>query len=152
LHANIAQLISQPGRVLIADDDEAIRNLVSKVLTLAEVPHDGVREGRSAIEALQQQDYEVVLVDLMMPLMDGFELLQYLATAPKRPRTILVMTALPDSDLRDLDAKVVTGIIRKPFDIHELSMVVREAAMRERTIDQRDAATSDGDRLSASTP
>lgn len=122
--------MSEVGRVLIADDDEAIRNLVSKVLDLAQVPHDAVRDGRAAIEKLEEHDYAVVLVDLMMPVVNGYELLDHLRDRPNRPETVLVMTAASDEDLRKLDPTVVTTIIRKPFDIHVLSILVRDAALR----------------------
>lgn len=117
------------GRVLIADDDPAIRNLVSKVLDLAGVPHDAVRDGRDAIEHLQRETYDVVLVDLMMPVLNGYQLIDWLREHPRRPGTILVMTAADDSALRQLDGRVVTTIVRKPFDIHELSILIRDAAL-----------------------
>lgn len=118
------------GRVLIADDDPAIRNLVSKVLDLAGVPHDAVRDGRDAIEHLQRETYDVVLVDLMMPVLNGYELIAWLREHPRRPGTILVMTAADDTALRQLDGTVVTTIVRKPFDIHELSILIRDAALQ----------------------
>lgn len=118
------------GRVLIADDDDAIRNLVTMVLERAGVPHDAARDGRAAIDLLQQHEYAVLLVDLMMPDVNGFQLLEYLRDQPRRPGTVLIMTAAGDSELRSLDPAVVTTIIRKPFDIHALTDLVRRAAER----------------------
>ena len=129
------------GRVLIADDDDAIRNLVSKVLELAQVPHDAVSDGQAAIEQLQQHDYDVLLIDLMMPRVDGFELLDYVREHPPHG-IVVVMTAADDADLRRLDSSVVTTIVRKPFDIHELAILVRDAALRAAAA--REASEEDG--------
>lgn len=132
--------MSDAGRVLIADDDDAIRNLVSKVLELQGLPHDAVRDGRAAIECLQKHEYAVLLVDLMMPVMSGYDVLEYMKTHPGRPGTVLVMTAASDTDLRRLDGNVVTSVVRKPFDIQQLAILVRDAALRsaEEARDQRD--------------
>lgn len=122
--------MSDAGRVLVADDDDAIRNLVSKVLDLDGVPHDAVRDGRAAIECLEKHDYALLLVDLMMPVMSGFDVLDYLKEHPRRPGTVLVMTAAADTDLRRLDGNVVTTVVRKPFDIQQLAILIRDAAVR----------------------
>lgn len=118
-----------PGRVLVAEDDDAIRNLISKVLERSQVPHDAVRDGHLAIEHLEAREYAVVVVDLMMPVLDGYALIEYLRDHPRRPMSILVITAASEADLRRLDPGVVMTIMRKPFDIHELTTVAREAAL-----------------------
>lgn len=122
--------MSDAGRVLVADDDDAIRNLVSKLLELDGVPHDAVRDGRAAIECLEKHDYALLLVDLMMPVMSGYDVLDYLKQHPRRPGTVLVMTAAADTDLRRLDGNVVTTVVRKPFDIQQLAILIRDAAVR----------------------
>ena len=122
--------MSDTGRVLIADDDDAIRNLVSKVLELEGIPHDAVRDGQAAIECLEKHDYALLLVDLMMPVLSGFDVLEYLKQHPRKPGTVLVMTAASDTDLRRLDGNVVTTVVRKPFDIQQLAILVRDAAVR----------------------
>ncbi|MEO8378054.1 MAG: response regulator [Acidobacteriota bacterium] len=122
--------MSDTGRVLIADDDDAIRHLVSKVLELDGVPHDAVRDGRAAIECLEKHEYALLLVDLMMPGVSGYDVLEYLKQHPRKPGTVLVMTAASDTDLRRLDGNVVTTVVRKPFDIQQLAILVRDAAIR----------------------
>ena len=121
--------MSDAGRVLIADDDDAIRNLVGRILELEGLPYDAVRDGRAAIECLRKHEYAVLLVDLMMPVMSGYDVLDYVKANP-RPGTVLVMTAVADTDLRRLDGNVVTTVVRKPFDIQRLAILVRDAAIR----------------------
>lgn len=121
------------GRVLIADDDDTIRRLIERVLDLAAVPYDSVRDGRAAIDQLELRDYTVLLVDLMMPQINGYELLDYLKLQPRRPPCVLVLTAAGDADIRRLDADVVTMVVRKPFDIHELVNLIRAGAERVRS-------------------
>lgn len=119
------------GRVLIADDDDTIRHLIERVLDFAGVPYDSVRDGREAIDHLVQKDYALLLVDLMMPFVNGYELLDQMKLLPSRPRIVLVLTALTDADLQCLDPDVVTMIVRKPFDIHELANLIRAGAERQ---------------------
>lgn len=132
--------MSDAGRVLVADDDDAIRNLVCKLLELDGVPYDAVRDGRAAIECLEKNDYALLLVDLMMPVMSGYDVLDYIKQHPRRPGTVLVMTAAADTDLRRLDGNVVTTVVRKPFDIQQLAILIRDAAVRsgEEARDRRD--------------
>lgn len=132
--------MSDAGRVLVADDDDAIRNLVCKLLELDGVPYDAVRDGRAAIECLEKHDYALLLVDLMMPVMSGYDVLDYIKEHPRRPGTVLVMTAAADTDLRRLDGNVVTTVVRKPFDIQQLGILIRDAALRsgEEARDRRD--------------
>ncbi|MBN2844117.1 MAG: response regulator [Sedimentisphaerales bacterium] len=65
-----------PGRtvrVLIADDDDVNLKLTIKLLTKAGYDTDTAHNGQEAIEKLQQQNYDVVLMDMQMPVMDGLE-------------------------------------------------------------------------------
>lgn len=118
-----------PGRVLVAEDDDAIRNLISKILQRSEVPHDAVRDGRLAIALLEARDYAVVVIDLMMPVLDGYAVLDYLRDHPRRAGAVLVVTAAAEADLQRLDPSVPATIIRKPFDVQELGTVTRQAAL-----------------------
>jgi CheY-like chemotaxis protein len=117
-----------PGRVLVAEDDDVIRNLISRVLQRCDVPHDAVRDGRLAIEHLEAREYAAVLVDLMMPVVDGYAVLDYLRDHPRRPASVLIVTAASEADLHRLDPGLPMTIIRKPFDVHELTSVARQAA------------------------
>lgn len=122
---------TKPGtkpRVLVVDDEPAIRALVAKIVERAGHPVDSARDGADAIERLEVQQYAVVVLDLMMPNVDGYALIEYLkARSGPRP-AIIVISAGDSAALRQLDGSVVHSIIRKPFDIDVLGDLITAAA------------------------
>jgi two-component system, OmpR family, response regulator ResD len=109
-------------RILIVDDEVQIRNLVRNVLERAGFEVTAARNGCEAIELLAAGDYDVVLLDVMMPKVDGLEVVDELrkASSPVLAHTYL-LTAGDANSLADLP---VRGVIAKPFDI---SVLVAEA-------------------------
>src|SRR5215213_8437187 len=106
-------------RILIVDDDGAIRALLLTILKRRKLKVDTARNGAEALERCMNCRYAVVLLDLMMPLMSGYEFLEKIAERPREERpTILVLTA--GAYPRNLNPEVVAGSVRKPFDIEML--------------------------------
>jgi len=106
-------------RILIVDDDDPIRLLLLTVLRKRGYRVDTARNGEEAIERSRQCRYSVVLLDLMMPRMSGYEFLEQVEEWPEAIRPlVIVLTA--GNEPRDLNPKVVAGTIRKPFDIELL--------------------------------
>ena len=110
-------------RVLVVDDDDAIRTLLLTILRRRGVVVDTAKNGAEALQKLGQCTYAVMLLDLMMPVTSGWEVLEKLATfeAARRP-LVIVLTA--GSESRDFSPDLVTGSIRKPFDVELLSDMV----------------------------
>ena len=116
------------GRVLVVDDEPAIRALVAKIVDRAGYPVDSARDGAEAIEKLESQDYSVVVLDLMMPNVDGYALIEYVKSRPGVRPAIIVISAGDSAALRRLDGSVVHSILRKPFDIDVLGDLIAAAA------------------------
>ena|SRR5687767_6629700 len=115
------------GRVLVVDDEPAIRALVTKIVERAGHPVDSARDGAEAIEKLEQSQYAVAVLDLMMPNVDGYALIEYMkARGGVRP-AIIVISAGDTAALRRLDGSVVHSILRKPFDIDVLGDLITAA-------------------------
>lgn len=101
-------------RVLVVDDDDGIRQMVCKILERESFDVDRARDGAEAIDKLKQQDYDLVLLDLMMPRVDGYGVLRFLKeTRPQKLSRVVVMTALTPHEVEDPVAKVLA----KPFDV-----------------------------------
>jgi CheY-like chemotaxis protein len=114
------------ARILVADDDPSIRQLVCTIIKREGLQVDCVRDGTEAIEKLQQNTYAVVLLDLMMPRVDGFGVIDHLKTDPPAHKPIiLVVSAYADQKFKEVDPNVVSGVIRKPFEVAELGNLVR---------------------------
>jgi two-component system capsular synthesis sensor histidine kinase RcsC len=116
------------GRVLVVDDEPAIRALVAKIVERAGFPVDVARDGADAIELLDGHEYAVVVVDLMMPNVDGYALIDYLKKRKDERPAIIVISAGEPGALRQLDGSMVHSIVRKPFDIDVLGDLITAAA------------------------
>src|SRR5581483_12466013 len=73
------------GKILIADDEAAIRSLLKIVVERAGFEAEFARDGAEAIAKLSEGDHLVLLLDLMMPNVNGYEVAQHLKTMSRRP-------------------------------------------------------------------
>lgn len=115
------------GRVLVVDDEPAIRALVTKIVERAGHPVDSARDGAEAIEKIEANDYSVIVLDLMMPNVDGYALIDYIKAHSEQRPAIIVISAGDTAALRRLDASMVHSILRKPFDIDVLGDLITAA-------------------------
>lgn len=121
------------GRVLVVDDEPAIRALVAKIVERAGFAVDIAADGAEAVEKVKETDYAVIVLDLMMPAISGYEFVDFLQQREgKRPSVIVITAAAEASLTRQLDPTVVHSIVRKPFDINVLADLVTAAASAAR--------------------
>ena len=116
-------------RVLLADDDHAIRQLVTTIMRRERLTVDAAVDGIEAIDLLQRHEYAVILPDLMMPRVDGFGVIDYLSKHPQHHKpVVLVITAYADQKFKQVDPNIVAGVLRKPFEVADLGAIVRLCA------------------------
>src|SRR5581483_4279048 len=107
--------------VLVIDDDQALRGFFTTLLTKKGFTVDCASDGRVAYDQLIHQNYSVILLDLMMPGVNGFELLERIERdSPSLLDRVIVMTGASQRAVEKLDTSRVWGMIRKPFDIDQL--------------------------------
>jgi CheY-like chemotaxis protein len=112
-------------RVLVVDDDEDVRRMLTTVLERAAIVVDTARDGHEAMEFAREHRYSVILLDLLMPVADGFYVLAEMQSQPlDSPPVVLVVTGAERSVIDQLDPQRIHGIIRKPFDPEEVASVV----------------------------
>ncbi|MEA2463783.1 MAG: two-component system, chemotaxis family, chemotaxis protein CheY [Acidobacteriota bacterium] len=114
-------------KVLVVDDDDAIRSMVERVLRREQFDVESARDGFEAIEKLARNNYAAVLLDLMMPRVDGHGVLRFLETErPAEKPWVIVMTANMQGASETAAAKPVFRVLPKPFDIRQLISHVKE--------------------------
>ncbi len=126
---------SHPPRVLVVDDDNAIRTLVTTVLRRNGYSVETARNGEEAIQTIAGGGLDAIILDLMMPKLDGFEVIDHLERtwdSERLKRSVIVLTAVSEKDLRKLDDRRVFRVIRKPFDLAELLLAVSECIASQR--------------------
>ena len=106
-------------RILIVDDDDAIRALLTTVLRKRGAVVDSARNGAEALEKLAACRYSLMVLDLMMPIASGYDVLEQLGEMSGASRPIvLVLTA--GLEARRFDTSFVVATMAKPFDIEML--------------------------------
>lgn len=108
---------------LIVEDDPAIRRLVEKLLLRQGIDIDTAADGRTAMEKLRRRAYSVLILDLMVPEVNGFELIDFLKKEQLRT-PVAVVSAVSQQSLSNLDLDIVKLVISKPFDVDEFVKAV----------------------------
>lgn len=117
-------------RVLIADDEAPIRRLVKHMLRRAGFESVEAVDGQEAIEELDGHDFDALVLDLMMPRMDGFGVIEHLIqTNPRMVEKTVVLTAFSKAATKERIHHVCT-VLSKPFEMEDLLTAVRECARR----------------------
>ena len=124
-------VVSEPSdrrpTLLIIDDDRAIRRLLTRISERSGFEVDSAKDGVQAMEMMDKKNYDIAIVDLMMPRLSGYELIEKISTLTPRP-TVLVATALMNGDVAHLDDSMVRKVIKKPFDINAVAAALIETA------------------------
>jgi CheY-like chemotaxis protein len=112
-------------QVLIVDDDQSIRLLVRQILRRDGFETAEAEDGRVAIQRLDIEQFDALVLDLMMPHVDGLAVLDHLASsAPDMIERTVLVTAYPRAAARERVHHVCT-VLSKPFEIAELLSAVR---------------------------
>ena len=116
-----------PGqRALIADDDPVTRYLIANVLGQRRIAFDEAANGADAVKALKSHDYTLVFLDLLMPRIDGWGVIDFLRRSKTKPPRIIIVTGVKDQHLSVADRELVTGLIYKPLNPTDVDKVVTQ--------------------------
>jgi CheY-like chemotaxis protein/anti-sigma regulatory factor (Ser/Thr protein kinase) len=119
----------QPGPVLVVDDDPAIREMVRRGLEREGIPVVEAEHGRAALSRLAAPRPALILLDLMMPEMDGFEFLETLRGLPEFaaiPVVVLTSRDLTPEDRARLDGRVERIVAKGAVGRDELLQAIRD--------------------------
>jgi DNA-binding response OmpR family regulator len=120
--------------ILVVEDDPAIRRLVTMVLQRQGYQVDIAADGLEAVLKLGLVDYDVIVLDLMMPHLDGFTFLNTFAREdPDRLRKVIVTSAASPAVIRERMVRAPFDLLPKPFDIGDLVQRVRACIDAQQT-------------------
>ena len=115
-------------RILVVDDEPAIRALVARIAQRAGFDVDVARDGAEAIAKLDESKFGVVILDLMMPNVDGYGVIDHVRSMGGQHPAIILSSAADSAAFRRVDGSIVHSVIRKPFDIDVLADMIAAAA------------------------
>ncbi len=127
---------TQSIRVLLADDVKINTIVAEKMLKTLGFSVTTVENGKEAIAELQRREYDVILMDVEMPEMDGYEATQRIrngeAGVERKSVTVIAMTAHEHGEVRRRCKDVgMNGYIVKPIDFANLKKTIAECAERK---------------------
>ena len=123
--------MGKPARILIVDDDESIREVLTSILTDEGYIVDAVDTGEKAIKATHKEFYNLALIDIRLPVMEGTKLLTELKDTVPKMRKIII-TGYPtlqnaiEAVNRGADAYIV-----KPINMDEALKTIREQLQKQ---------------------
>ncbi len=118
--------------VLVVDDDPSIRKMIIAALKRDSVPYAFAEaaNGREALDQMYEQHPDVVILDLMMPVLSGWDVLRERAETPElRLIPVIVVSANRDPELATAVNAGICAFLPKPFDIAALAALVRSSCL-----------------------
>jgi len=123
---------TRPPRILLAEDEDAMRAYLERALTNAGYDVSAVDRGTDAVPLLETGDYDLLLSDIVMPEMDGIELAQRCAEISPRTK-VMFITGFAAVSLRASREQPAAKVLSKPFHLRDLVLEV------ERVFEEADA-------------
>ena len=123
-------------RVLIAEDNMLNRVVVKQNMKEWGIIVDEADDGQEALEKIRQNDYDIVLMDLQMPVMDGYEATRRIRKLPDKKKNQVPIVALTASALLDVRTQVyeygMNRVLMKPFNPVELQKMIFELTVKRK--------------------
>ena len=114
-------------RILVVDDDEQILEMMQEILEEEELESDRCLSALEAISKLSESKFDLVVSDVRMPEMDGFELLGFIKDRYPDTRVILMTGYTDDYDISDALIQGADDYITKPFDIDKVVYSIKNS-------------------------
>ncbi len=115
------------NKALIVDDEKEFRNYLSEALVGAGYETQTAASGREAVDLAADEDFDVILLDLIMPKMSGSDVLVELRRVSPRSRVIMITAFASIENAVDAIKRGATDYLSKPFKIDELLVRIKRA-------------------------
>jgi DNA-binding response OmpR family regulator len=130
-------------KILIAEDDRELRQLFSHVLNRYGYTVVGVSNGQEALDALDRDFYDMIISDIMMPVMDGYELVRQLRDVGNTTPVLMITAKDAFDDMRLGFQSGVDDYMVKPINVNEMVLRVQALLRRAQMIKDRKQTIGD---------
>ncbi len=124
-------------KILIAEDDRELRHLFSHVLSRQGYTVTGVSDGQEALKALNGDYYDIIISDIMMPVLDGYELVRQLRESGDNTPVLMITAKDAFDDMRLGFQSGVDDYMVKPINVNEMVLRVGALLRRAQIINER---------------
>jgi len=126
---------SDRPRVLIAEDDPSMRRLIAHTIEDDGYAIDEATNGRQALDVMEHKDIDLLILDLVMPDLSGWDVLQHRVSDPRlREVQVIVVSARRGPDVARAVAFGIFGLLPKPFEPADLRDMVHTCLGERRTV------------------
>lgn len=116
-----------PPRVLVAEDNPEIQQLIQHILARDGYEIHVANDGQQAIEMIGAERFDAILLDFMMPLASGFDVVHWIEeNRPDAAKGCVIIITAAVRELASFDKSKVFATIPKPFDVEQLRNVVKD--------------------------
>lgn len=130
-------------KILIAEDDNELRQLFSHVLIKNGYSVTGVDNGERALAAMDTSYYDLIISDIMMPVMDGYELVKTIRAAGNNTPVLMITAREAFDDMREGFISGTDDYMVKPVNVNELLLRVGALLRRAQIINERRLVVGD---------
>lgn len=117
-------------KVLVAEDSSVIQNLTKKILEFQNYQLVSVKNGKEVLDVLQNEDFDVILMDINMPVMDGMECSRKIRALKDEKKANIPIIAItgnaPNYSMEDFRKAGIDHFLQKPLNFDELVDKVNE--------------------------
>lgn len=117
-------------KVLIAEDSSVIQNLTKKILQFQNFEISSVKNGEQVLEILREQDFDILLLDINMPVMDGMECARQVRALPDATKAGIPIIAITGNaknySMEDFQAVGINEYLPKPLNFDHLVEMVKK--------------------------
>ena len=124
-------------KILIAEDDRELRQLFEHVLSKNSYAVTGVSNGLEALQALEDSYYDLIISDIMMPVMDGYELVRSLRETGHHLPVLMITAKTAFDDMRQGFLSGSDDYMVKPVNVNEMVLRVGALLRRAQMINER---------------
>ena len=124
-------------KILIVEDDRELRQLFANVLIKNGYRADGVSNGREALDAMEKDYYDLIISDIMMPVMDGYELVRTLREAGNTTPVLMITAKDAFDDMKMGFLSGTDDYMVKPVNVNEMVLRVGALLRRAQMINER---------------
>src|SRR4051794_1293163 len=117
--------VKSDARVLVADDDPEVRRQLGAALGQHRLEYDEAANGSEAIQQLKRRKYALAFIDLMMPRVDGWAVIDFIRSHAEHRETKTYIVAADEQRLSAADQDIISGIVSKPFDAAKLDSLLQ---------------------------
>lgn len=112
--------------ILLVDDEPDLLAVNSKLLGTLGFEVSTTTSGADAVERIQGQEIDLVVLDMMMPVMDGVETLRQIRDRVPHQKVVILSAYAEDEQVLDVKALGISAYLKKPFELAKMSAVLRE--------------------------